>query len=72
MNQGFVHRKNLPRPKPLTPARQNDVAVRTAPSTVSAVSAKKIVLVLSDASGYDLRSESNSEACCLNFIGYVF
>ena len=44
-----------PRPKPLTPARQNDVAVRTAPSTVSAVSAKKIVLVLSDASGYDLR-----------------
>jgi len=46
------------RPKPpLTPARQNDVASVSPEPTVKSAkifNAKKIVLVLSDASGYDL------------------
>lgn len=46
----FFNFGQVDKPKPLTPARQNDVAVKTGPSdTVSA--ATKIVLVLSDASG---------------------
>ena len=63
------------RPKPpLTPARQNDVAsISPGPTVKSAkiFNAKKIVLVLSDASGYDLSHQrdefSNSWRICQLF-----
>lgn len=63
------------RPKPpLTPARQNDVASVSPEPTVKSAkifNAKKIVLVLSDASGYDLshqRDEFSNSWRCLTVV----